>query len=234
MLRGTTALHMSGYYATRLSAERLQRCYDVAPPRIQQYLAAEIEFVLARSEATHRVLELGCGYGRAMDLIAPHVKLVDGVDTSDESLECARTYLSKHHNCSIHAMDASHMNFDDGVFDLVICIQNGISAFHVEPIQLIHEALRVTRRGGGCAMFSTYAASIWSDRLEWFRRQAEEGLIGPIDEVRTGNGTIVCTDGFCATTFSKTELRAKCEQIGADCTITEIDQSSLFCEVHRV
>ncbi|MGD2109726.1 MAG: hypothetical protein PVI86_10070, partial [Phycisphaerae bacterium] len=36
------------YYAERLSAERLKRCYDIAPPRIQQYLDAEIRHVLGK------------------------------------------------------------------------------------------------------------------------------------------------------------------------------------------
>ena len=32
---------MKGYYSECLSAERLQRCYEIAPPRVKQYLAAD-------------------------------------------------------------------------------------------------------------------------------------------------------------------------------------------------
>ena len=32
------------YYSDRLNAERLRRCYEVAPPRVQRYLEAEIGF----------------------------------------------------------------------------------------------------------------------------------------------------------------------------------------------
>jgi cyclopropane fatty-acyl-phospholipid synthase-like methyltransferase len=53
-----------GYYAEKLSAKRLQRCYEIASPRVQQYLEAEIEHVIGHLKPTDTVLELGCGYGR--------------------------------------------------------------------------------------------------------------------------------------------------------------------------
>ena len=37
---------MPGYYSEKLSAERLQKVYRVATPRVKQYLAAEIDYVL--------------------------------------------------------------------------------------------------------------------------------------------------------------------------------------------
>ena len=36
---------MTSYYADNLSGSRLQRCYDVASPRVKRYLEAEIEHV---------------------------------------------------------------------------------------------------------------------------------------------------------------------------------------------
>jgi len=36
------------YYSDHLSAERLRRCYEIAPLRVQQYFEAEIQHVLAR------------------------------------------------------------------------------------------------------------------------------------------------------------------------------------------
>ncbi len=53
-----------GYYSTHLAAERLRRCYEIAPTRVRRYLRAEIDFVLSRSGPAADVLELGCGYGR--------------------------------------------------------------------------------------------------------------------------------------------------------------------------
>lgn len=77
---------MTGYYARKLSAERLRRCYALASQRVQRYLLAEIECVLERITPEHRVLELGCGYGRVLQNVAQHTKVVVGIDTAFDSL----------------------------------------------------------------------------------------------------------------------------------------------------
>ncbi len=56
---------MSNYYNDKLSAERLVRVYDIAPPRIRKYLDAEIEHVVKKIRQSDIVLELGCGYGHS-------------------------------------------------------------------------------------------------------------------------------------------------------------------------
>jgi len=35
---------MEDYYADHLTAEKLRRGYEIAPPRLQQYLRAELDF----------------------------------------------------------------------------------------------------------------------------------------------------------------------------------------------
>src|SRR4030067_365892 len=61
---------MNNYYAEKLSAERLRRCYEIAPQRVKQYLEAELTFVLDRISPSNLVLELGCGYGRLIPALA--------------------------------------------------------------------------------------------------------------------------------------------------------------------
>ncbi|MFW9767836.1 MAG: class I SAM-dependent methyltransferase, partial [Candidatus Thorarchaeota archaeon] len=110
----------------------------------------------------------------------------------------------------------------------VICIQNGISAFKVDPVVLFKESLRIARSGGMC-IFSTYSEKIWKERLEWFKLQADEGLLGEIDWEKTRDGTIICKDGFKATTVSKEDFKRFSEEASANYEIQEIDSSSLFC-----
>jgi len=52
----------------------------------------------------------------------------------------------------------------DGSFDAVVCIQNGISAFQVDPFELVSESVRVAR-DHGIIFFSTYSEKFWHDRL---------------------------------------------------------------------
>jgi 2-polyprenyl-6-hydroxyphenyl methylase/3-demethylubiquinone-9 3-methyltransferase len=96
----------------------------------------------------------------------------------------------------------------------------------------VREALRVTRPGG-TVLLSTYADRFWRYRLEWFEAQAEAGLIGAIDHDASGQGVIVCRDGFRAGRLLPDDWRRLCSEIGVDPRITEVDESSVFCEIAR-
>jgi len=101
-------------------------------------------------------------------------------------------------------------------------------SFKVDQTHVVKEAIRVTRPGG-VALFSSYDEGFWGPRLEWFRIQSEEGLIGEIDWVQTGNGVIVCRDGFTATTLGPGEFRRLASAAGCSPRLTEVDASTLFC-----
>jgi SAM-dependent methyltransferase len=219
-----------GYYSEKLSAERLRTCYDLAPPRTKAYLEAEIGFVLERISPHVRALELGCGYGRVLRRLAERVRVAIGIDTSVASLQMAREFVGNVRSLHVAAMDAVCMGFSDRTFDITICIQNGISAFHVDRQRLLAEAVRVTK-SGGMVLFSSYSSRFWTARLEWFEVQAAHGLVGEIDYEATGNGVIACKDGFCGTAIGEEEFRALAAHVGLVPKITEVNSSSLFCEI---
>ncbi len=229
---GTPTAHvpatMRAYYEHHLAGARLLRCYRIARPRIQRYLDAEIRFASERLRGAGRVLELGCGYGRVMKPLSLVVREVAGCDIAQESLSLARSYLEPRRNVALVRANAVRLPFATGAFDATVCVQNGISAFGVDPRDLVAEAVRVTRTGGRI-LFSTYSARIWPERLEWFREQAREGLVGAIDEARTRDGTIVCTDGFRATTLGSKELARLFDGLVAETEVREVDGSSVFC-----
>jgi 2-polyprenyl-6-hydroxyphenyl methylase/3-demethylubiquinone-9 3-methyltransferase len=127
-------------------------------------------------------------------------------------------------------MDALDLSFEPSEFDRVVCVQNGICAFGVDRYRLLREALRVARPGGSL-LFSSYAERFWSDRLQWFEAQAAAGLVGEIDHDRTRKGEIVCKDGFRAGRVSAEEFRSLAARLDAEPVVTEVDGSSLFCEI---
>ena len=103
-------------------------------------------------------------------------------------------------------MNARATTFLSETFDVVAGIQNSISAFKIPPEQLIAESMRITKPTGRIFL-SSYSENIWDERLEWFELQAKEGLLGEIDYTQTGDGVIVCKDGFKATTFTKDDFQ---------------------------
>ncbi len=223
---------MTSYYKEKLSAGRLQRCYDMAPPRVQQYLEAEIRHLLDRLRTTDVVLELGCGYGRIAFRLAQVCARVVGIDVSDESIAAARDRAGSERRCEYVAMDALNLRFADGEFDAVVCAQNGLCAFGCDPHALLREALRVVRPGGR-VMLSTYSDRFWPERLAWFEAQAEAGLLGSIDQAATGDGVIACHDGFRSARATPDELKTLCLSFDLEPSICEVDGSSVYCEITK-
>jgi len=82
--------------------------------------------------------------------------------------------------------------------------------------------------------FGTYSEKFWQERLDWFQEQADKSLIGTIDYKKTGNGTIVCKDGFTATTFTKKELTNLAKETTCPYDIVEVDESSLFLIITKL
>jgi ubiquinone/menaquinone biosynthesis C-methylase UbiE len=223
---------MEDYYKEKLAAEQLRRCYEMAPPRVQQYLRAEVDFVFSNVRPGDLVLDLGCGYGRVIPRLAGRAGCVIGIDNSYPSLLLGKEFLRDIPNSLLLEMDAGHLAFFDDSFDIVICIQNGISAFHIDQRQLIGESVRVAKPQS-TLLFSTYSEKFWPHRLEWFERQAEAGLLGEIDYEKTGNGVIVCRDGFKATTVSPEDFLALASRFNVEPRIIEVDDSSLFCKMTK-
>ncbi|MFX1410927.1 MAG: class I SAM-dependent methyltransferase [Promethearchaeota archaeon] len=223
---------MVSYYREKLSALRLKKCYDIAPPRVQKYLKAEMDHIVEKITSKDIVLELGCGYGRVISQIAKKAAKVVGIDNAYSNLIVAKKMLKHNSNCFLLVMDAASLTFRSHIFDLVVCIQNGISAFHTDKNKLIEESIRVTK-ASGFVIFSSYSDKFWEDRLEWFELQSKYSLIGEIDYEKTKYGTIVCKDGFTATTISPEEFLSLTSKFHVESKIVEVDNSSLFCEIQN-
>ena len=195
---------MSNYYQDNLNANGLYQVYQTELPRIRQYLQAEIDYVKKALTGNEHILEIGAGYGRIMKELSPAAAAVTGIDISDNSVQLGKEYLKGCTNCRLLTMDAHSLTFD-GEFDVVICLQNGLSAVKGNPGELIRGCLNALKPGG-TAYFSTYSDKIWETRLDWFREQARKGLLGEVDEEKTKDGVIICKDGFRADTFSRQDF----------------------------
>ena len=214
------------YYAQKLNSQKLYQVYDTKIQRVKQYLDKEIDFVRKRLYGAEKVLETGAGYGRILKEISSCAKFFLGIDISEESVYFGREYLKGFPNIRLETMDAHELNFE-GEFDAVLCLQNGLSALKGDAINLVKRCVKALKNGG-IAYFSTYSSKFWDYRLAWFEEQAGKGLLGEIDKSRTGDGVIVCQDGFRAITFTEEEFVKIGEESSHKYEIMEIDESSLF------
>ncbi|HEN20794.1 MAG TPA: class I SAM-dependent methyltransferase [Desulfobacteraceae bacterium] len=217
---------MKNYYAEKLNASKLFQVYQTDIPRVKQYLEAEVARVARDLAGQEIVLELGAGYGRILKALAPFARNITGVEISSDSVLFGKEYLKGVSNCSLVITDAFKLKYETE-FDVVLCLQNGLSAIKGEPMDLVNVALR-SLVPGGRVYFSTYSAAFWDQRLARFMEQAGKGLLGEIDMGLTKDGQIVCKDGFVARTFSHRDLENIGHKSRCQYHIEEVDGSSLF------
>lgn len=221
---------MDNYYAEKLNSKKLFQVYDTQIPRVKQYLQAEIDFVKGNLSNTQSVLELGAGYGRIIRELAPYCRSIVGIDISMESVELGKDYLKDYPNASMVAMDVHSIKLPNP-FDVILCLQNGLSAMNANST-VIHKILDKVAPGG-TAYFSSYSTRFWDFRLKWFEEQASKGLLGEIDYNETKNGVIVCKGGFRATIHSSEDFEKIGEELGYPYQVLEVDESSVFLIVHK-
>ena len=222
---------MDNYYAEKLNSKKLFQVYNTQIPRVKQYLQSEIDFVKKNLSNTQSVLELGAGYGRIIRELAPYCKSIVGIDISLESVELGKEYLKDYPNASIVAMDVHQIKFPKP-FDVILCLQNGLSAMRADST-VIHKILDKVAPGG-TAYFSSYSTRFWDFRLKWFEEQTSKGLLGEIDYTQTKNGVIICKDGFKATIHSSEAFEKIGKNLGYPYEVQEVDESSVFLIVHKI
>ncbi len=220
---------MKDYYIGNLSGNHLHRAYSLADESVQRYLQGEIEYCRQRISPGDRILELGCGYGRILKALASEAHMTEGVDNAPGNIELAGEYLHNELGIETHLMSVEHLDFADNSFDLVLCTQNGLSAFGIEPIVVVKEACRITKHDGRL-FCCTYAKSFWPSRLQWFRSQVQAGLLAAIDETKTGDGVVACVDGFRSSSMTGEQFREIASALNLVVDIVELPSGSLISE----
>ena len=127
--------------AYHVHAKFYDRLYEPAAKRLREAGAR-----LYPPRKNLAVLDVGCGTGTQLLLYRTEGCRLCGIDSSPAMLERAKAKLGG--SAELLIMDASHMSFADGTFDLVTVVLT----LHEMPAPLrtdvVHECLRVTKPGG--------------------------------------------------------------------------------------
>jgi SAM-dependent methyltransferase len=124
----TSVTELPGHGATREQLDMLRTRYDLA----------------GRLGEGKDVLEVACGSGPGLGLIAKRARKVVGGDFDPEIVRIARSHYGD--RLEIRQLDAQDMPFEDNSFDVVILLE---AVYYLpEPEKFVSEARRVLRRGG--------------------------------------------------------------------------------------
>lgn len=112
--------------------------------RLRRDLA--VEWALQCTSGDAYVLDLGCGSGPFLELLAPHRSCV-GVDASLDLLSHARERLAfKNLQAELYRSDCRSTGFDDDTFDFVSCL--GVISYVADYGPVLAEISRILKPGG--------------------------------------------------------------------------------------
>ncbi len=158
--------------------------------RLAARAAGEAELVEALPERVERVLDLGCGDGRLIDLVLrarPDVREAIGLDLSPPMLERAGDRFADRPHVRLVAHDLRDPLPDLGTFDVVV---SGFAIHHVSHERkqtLFDEIVAVLRPGGVGANLEVVACATPALQAEFERRIGRPGgdpedVLAPVDE----------------------------------------------------
>ena len=132
--------------------------------------AAQVETALQQlvPEDAGRLLDIGTGTGRVLELLAPRISRGLGIDASKSMLALARSRLSRAGcaQCAVRLGDMYRLPLADASFDLVVLQM--VLHYAEDPAGVLAETARVLRPGGVAIVIDLAA----HDRLDLTARLA--------------------------------------------------------------
>lgn len=119
------------------------RALELPAPAVEAALLSMVP-----ADAGGRLLDVGTGTGRVLELLAPRVRQALGVDASKSMLALARARLAgpHHAHCAVRLADMYRLPLGRETFDTVVL---QMVLHHAEaPAAVVAEAARVLRPGG--------------------------------------------------------------------------------------
>ncbi len=153
-----------------------------------------------------RVLEVGCGAGRFLEVMAAHDCEVVGVDVST-AVDAAAATVKGRPNAHIVQGDAYRLPFKPGMFDACYCI--GVAQHTPNPIKTV-AALPPMVRAGGRVAVTVY------ERKPWTRLNGKY-LLRPITKRMDRRVLLTAIRGLMPVLFPLTEVLFRIPVLGRAC-----------------
>jgi len=200
---------------------------EAASPEIQDLFKKEIDYLKNSIKPNSRVLDVGCGFGRHIKILAGFSKEIIGVDNNENMIQKAKQNLPDFKNVKLFLQNAKKINFDNDSFDYVICMTNTFGDFFEGDsfkdirLDVLKEMKRVCKEGGKIIL------SVFSEKSLETRKKSYEKANLSITKIEKG---IVYGGKVAFSQFEKPQLEELFNKIDLKVKITELTPISYLCE----
>ncbi len=198
-----------------------ERWTKEASPETQKWFKRENEILKKIVKKGSDVLDIGCGFGRHMRILAKFCKEVVGVDYSKTMVEKAKENLAKFSNIEVYLENAQEMHFEDESFDYVICMSNTFGIFLNKELEILREMKRVLKQDGKI-IISVYSENALDIRIKDYKKV---GL--HIEKIK--GGKVYFREGHATRQFSKKQMVKLFDSVELKAEVTELTPISYLC-----
>jgi SAM-dependent methyltransferase len=177
------------------------------------------------------VLDVGCGEGRHMKLLAATGAQVHGIDNNGtmsqratEELEGDEKLAGRVH---VHQYNARRMYFPPNTFNLVVCMTNTLGNMPGIEKDVLQEIDRVLKPGGKAIL------SVYSDSKDVSDLRAEAYAKVGLHVSKVTDGSIETREGLLSRGFSSRYLQTLCKSSGLQADVRQFTRLGLLCEATK-
>ena len=192
---------------------------ETAHPLLKEWHNKEVGFI---KNLSGDVLEIGCGTGRVLKVLAENCNRVVGIDKEQVMVDTAKNNSKNLSSVEIYKQDAKNLKFSDNSFDNVICIGNTFGNLGKNKIPVLLEMKRVCKNSGQI-IIGVYNEKALKPRLESYEKDE-------LTHVKiTKSGTVYSKEGLFSEQFTKNKLKNIFNKVGLKFEIVELNSISYLC-----
>lgn len=213
------------FYGERQNKMYVEAWLEKASKETKEWLEKENEFLRKTIKPNSIVLDVGCGTGRNLKVIAHLCKEAIGIDKNKKILNIAKENLKEFSQVKFVYGNVASLSFPNAYFDFVICMDNTFGDFRNKKLAL-KEMARVLKSTGKLflSVFNEKALVI---RLKDYKASGHN--IMKVDR----DGTIWTKEGLVSKQFSKKELEDLFDELGLKHKIIDFTQISYICVLSK-
>lgn len=195
------------------------------PLLIREYLQKENEYLMEHIGMGGVLLDVGCGFGRHLNLLVEKCILGVGVDIDKLRITDAKENLRNFRNIFLFLADAVNIPLASNSLDFIICMNNTFGNLFAKKEQALREMKRLIKHEG-LIIISIHSIDAIPIKVQWYERTGMRG-------VTLRNYNIHTEEGFISENFSQKYLEDLFFHAGFKFEILRLNEISYACRLYK-